>query len=59
MNLATILQDSANGYMAAAMAKRVGSDIVRQVPYPVIGVAAVLGMLAGVMINRRRRSARR
>jgi hypothetical protein len=59
MNVATLLQDSANGYMAATMAKRVGSDIVRQVPYPVIGAVAVLGMLAGVMINRRRRSTRR
>jgi ElaB/YqjD/DUF883 family membrane-anchored ribosome-binding protein len=59
MDVGTLLQDSANGYMVAAMAKRVGSDLVRQVPYSAIGAAAVLGMLMGVMINRRRRSARR
>jgi ElaB/YqjD/DUF883 family membrane-anchored ribosome-binding protein len=58
MNLATLLQDSANGYMAATMLKRVSSDVVRQIPYPVIGAAAVLGVLAGVILTRRR-SARR
>jgi ElaB/YqjD/DUF883 family membrane-anchored ribosome-binding protein len=59
MNLAELLQGSANGYMVAALTKRVSSDVVRQLPYPVIGAAAVLGALAGMMISRRRRSARR
>jgi ElaB/YqjD/DUF883 family membrane-anchored ribosome-binding protein len=58
MDLATLLHDSANGYMAATMAKRVSSDVVRQLPYPAIGAAAVLGVLAGVMISRRRRNDR-
>jgi ElaB/YqjD/DUF883 family membrane-anchored ribosome-binding protein len=40
------------------MLKRVSSDVVRQIPYPVIGAAAVLGVLAGVILTRRR-SARR
>ena len=59
MDVATLLQDSANVFMAATMAKRVGNDLVRQLPYPAIGAAALLGVLAGVMISRRRRNARR
>jgi ElaB/YqjD/DUF883 family membrane-anchored ribosome-binding protein len=59
MDLATLLQDSANGYMAATLAKRVSTDVVRQLPYPLIGAAAILGVLAGVMISRRRRNDRR
>lgn len=59
MDLATLLRDSANSYMAATMAKRVSSDVVRQLPYPAMGAAAVLGVLAGVMISRRRRNDRR
>ena len=59
MNIGTLLQNSANGYMAATMAKRVSNDVVRQLPYPAIGTAAVLGVLAGVMISRRRRNDRR
>lgn len=58
MNLSTLLQNSANGYMAATVAKRISSDVVRQLPYPAIGTAAVLGVLAGVMISRRRRNDR-
>jgi ElaB/YqjD/DUF883 family membrane-anchored ribosome-binding protein len=59
MNIATLLRNSANGYMAASMAKRVSTDVVRRVPYPVIGVAAILGAVAGAMLNRRHHSARR
>ena len=59
MNIATFLQNSANGYMAASMAKRVSTDVVRRLPYPAMGAAAVLGVLAGVMISRRRQGARR
>lgn len=59
MNIATFLQNSANGYMAASMAKRVSTDVVRQLPYPAMGAAAILGVLAGVMISRRRQGARR
>jgi ElaB/YqjD/DUF883 family membrane-anchored ribosome-binding protein len=59
MNIATLLKDSANGYMAAAMAKRVSTDVVRQLPYPAMGAAAILGVLAGVMISRRRQGERR
>jgi ElaB/YqjD/DUF883 family membrane-anchored ribosome-binding protein len=59
MNIATLLKDSANGYMAAAMAKRVSTDVIRQLPYPAIGAAAILGVLAGVMISRRRQGDRR
>jgi ElaB/YqjD/DUF883 family membrane-anchored ribosome-binding protein len=59
MNIATFLQNSANGYMAATMAKRVSTDVVRQLPYPAMGAAALLGVLAGVMIARRRQNAQR
>ena len=59
MNIATFLQNSANGFMAASMAKRVSTDVVRQLPYPAMGAAAILGVLAGVMISRRRQGARR
>ncbi len=59
MNLATLLRNSANGYMAASMAKRVSTDVVRQLPYPAVGAAALLGVLAGVMITRRRQNAKR
>ena len=58
MNLATLLQNSANGYMAATIAKRVSTDVVRQVPYPAIGLAVILGAFAGVMLTRRRHDAR-
>lgn len=58
MNIATLLQNSANGYMAATIAKRVSSDVVRQVPYPAIGLAAILGAFAGVMLSRRRQGTR-
>jgi ElaB/YqjD/DUF883 family membrane-anchored ribosome-binding protein len=59
MNIATLLKDSANGYMAASMAKRVSTDVVRQLPYQAMGAAALIGVLAGVMFTRRRQSARR
>jgi len=59
MNIATLLKDSANGYMAATMAKRVSTDVVRRLPYPAMGAAALIGVLAGVMFARRRQSARR
>jgi ElaB/YqjD/DUF883 family membrane-anchored ribosome-binding protein len=45
--------------MAASMAKRVSTDVVRQLPYPAVGAAALLGVLAGVMITRRRQNAKR
>jgi len=56
MKLGTLLQNSANGYMAARMAKQVSTDLVRRLPYTAIGAAVILGALAGVMLNRRRRS---
>ena len=59
MNIATFLQNSANGFMAATMAKRVSTDVVRRLPYPAMGAAAILGVLAGVMISRRRQGVRR
>jgi len=42
--------------MVARMAKQVSTDLVRRLPYPAIGAAVILGALAGVMLNRRRRS---
>jgi ElaB/YqjD/DUF883 family membrane-anchored ribosome-binding protein len=54
MNMETLLRNAANGYMAATMATRVSTDVVRRVPYPAIGLAAILGAFAGVMMNRRR-----
>jgi ElaB/YqjD/DUF883 family membrane-anchored ribosome-binding protein len=59
MDIATLLQTSANGFMAATMAKRVSTDVVRQLPYPAMGAAAILGVVAGVMLSRRRQSLRR
>lgn len=59
MNIATLLRNSANGYMAATLAKRVSTDVIRQLPYPAMGVAAILGVIAGVMISRRHHGARR
>jgi uncharacterized protein (TIGR03382 family) len=58
-NIATLLKDSANGYMAATLAKRVSADVVRRLPYPAMGAAALVGLLAGVMFTRRRQSTRR
>ena len=59
MNIATLLQNSANGFMAATVAKRVSTDVVRQLPYPAMGAAAILGVIAGVMISRRQHHVRR
>jgi ElaB/YqjD/DUF883 family membrane-anchored ribosome-binding protein len=59
MNIATLLQNSANGFMAATVAKRVSTDVVRQLPYPAMGAAAILGVIAGVMISRRHHNVRR
>jgi ElaB/YqjD/DUF883 family membrane-anchored ribosome-binding protein len=56
MNVATLLKDSANAFMAATLAKRVAGDVVRRAPYPVLGAAAVLGAVAGVLWRRRVRS---
>ncbi len=56
MNLGTLLRNSANGYMAARMAKQVSTDLVRRLPYAAIGAAVVLEALTGVMLNRRSRS---
>ena len=55
MNVATLLKDSANAYMAAALAKRVVGDVARRAPYSVMGAAAVLGAVAGALWSRRRR----
>jgi len=59
MDVATLLQNSANGYMAARMATYVSTDLVRRLPYPAVGAALILGALAGVMLSRRRLGARR
>jgi ElaB/YqjD/DUF883 family membrane-anchored ribosome-binding protein len=59
MDMATPLRNSANGYMAATLVKRVSTDVVRRVPYPAIGIAVILGAVAGVMLNRRRQGVRR
>lgn len=53
MNVATLLKDSANAYMAATLAKRVAGDVVRRAPYSVLGAAALLGALAGTLWTRR------
>ena len=55
MNVATLLKDSANAYMAATLAKRVAGDVVRRAPYPVMGAAVLLGAVAGALWMRRRR----
>jgi ElaB/YqjD/DUF883 family membrane-anchored ribosome-binding protein len=58
VNVATLLKDSANAYMAATLAKRVAGDVVRRVPYPMLGAAALLGAVAGALWSRRHRSRR-
>jgi ElaB/YqjD/DUF883 family membrane-anchored ribosome-binding protein len=58
MNIATLLQNSANGYMAARMAKRVSTDVLRRLPYPAMGAAAIIGALAGFALTRRRQNRR-
>ena len=59
MNLGTLLRTSANGYMAATLATRVTGDVVRRLPYPAVGLAALVGALAGAVLNRRHSNARR
>jgi ElaB/YqjD/DUF883 family membrane-anchored ribosome-binding protein len=59
MNLAALLKDSANTYMAARLARQVAGDVVRKAPYPVLGTAALLGVWAGARITRRRKAVRR
>ena len=54
MNVATLLKDSANAFMAAVLAKRVAGDVIRRAPYPVLGAAAVLGAVAGALWHRSR-----
>jgi hypothetical protein len=59
VNVAALLKESANTYMAARLAQQVAGDVARRVPYPVIGTVALLGAWAGARIARRRKAALR
>ena len=57
MSVAALLKGTANTFMAATLVKRVVVDVVRDVPYPAMGAAALLGALLGASLARRQRRA--
>lgn len=59
MSVATLLKRTADTFMAARLAKRVAEDVVRQVPYPSIGAAALIGAAVGFALARPRGGIRR
>ena len=56
MQLAPLLKNAANVWMTGHLIRRVSRDVVRAVPYPAIGVAALLGGALGALYVRRSRS---
>jgi hypothetical protein len=58
VSVATLLKGSADTYMTAALVKRVANDLVRKLPYPAIGAAALIGAALGVAFTRRRAATR-
>jgi hypothetical protein len=59
VSIATLLKGSADTFMAATLVKRVVSDVVRKIPYPAMGAAALIGAALGVAFSRRREATRR
>ena len=64
MSLATILKYSANILMGAALIKWIAADMAAEVrrdvaslrsPYPIAGAATAMGVVAGMLLARRRR----
>ncbi len=54
MDMAQLLKDFANAVRAATLVKRTSSDVVHRVPYAAIGIAVLVGALAGRLLRRRR-----
>jgi ElaB/YqjD/DUF883 family membrane-anchored ribosome-binding protein len=53
MDMASFLKRSANLLMGASLVKLVAGDLVRRSPYGAAGTAAAIGVLAGLILNRR------
>jgi ElaB/YqjD/DUF883 family membrane-anchored ribosome-binding protein len=56
MDLARLLKTCANLYVFARIAKLVARDLATRSPYGVAGAATAMGLVAGLLVGKRRAS---
>lgn len=56
MDMATLLKRSAYLVVSITLVKLVAADVVRRLPYPAAGAAALVGLLAGWRLGAPRNS---
>lgn len=52
MDMATLLKRSANLIAGVILVKLVAADLIRRLPYPAAGAAALVGLFAGLGAGR-------